>query len=58
MFKVLYGEQEYINSIFLTDLNSTDNTKDILLRLTNDYENINYIDAHDLIKLLENKIGL
>ena len=55
MFKILYGKEEKFNKIILTDLNWSDNTRQILLRLAKDYESVDYIEADDLINLLIDK---
>lgn len=44
MFKVLYGKNEFIKGIVVTDLNSQDNTKEILKKLSEDYQEIKYED--------------
>ena len=40
LFRVLYGKEENIKNIIAVDLNSTDETKQILEKLSNEYENI------------------
>ena len=40
MFKVLYGKNEYIKRIIVTDLNSQDSTKEIIKKLSEDYQEI------------------
>ena len=54
MFKILYGKEDTIDSIILTDLNSTDKTKEILLKLTQDYENVKFMEKEDLVDFLVN----
>ena len=40
LFRIIYGKEEYIRNLILTDLNSTDSTFDIEQKLSNDYEQI------------------
>lgn len=44
IFKVLYGKNEFIRRIVVTDLSSQDNTKEILKKLSEDYQEIKYED--------------
>ena len=54
IFRILYGKEEYLKKIIVTDLNSIDNTKDILEKFSNDYEEIKIIDWEDCKKQLDN----
>ena len=38
LFKILYGKEEFIKDIIVTDLHSTDNTKEIVKKMSTDYE--------------------
>ena len=38
LFKILYGKEDCLKNIIVTDLKSTDNTKEILKKLSSDYE--------------------
>lgn len=40
LFRIIYGKEENIKDVILVDLNSTDETKQILEKLNNEYENI------------------
>ena len=40
LFRMIYGKEENIKNIIAVDLNSTDETKQILEKLSNEYENI------------------
>lgn len=40
LFKIMYGKEEYVKDIIVTDLNSTDETMKILNKLSKDYDNI------------------
>lgn len=58
LFRILYGKEENVNKIIVTDLGSTDKTKEILEKLQQDYEFINLIDwktCKDLIDNVEQK---
>ena len=37
-FRLVYGKEEYIKNVLVTDLNSSDQTVDILKRLQEDYK--------------------
>ena len=54
IFRILYGKEEYLKNIIVTDLNSIDNTKEILEKFSNDYEEIKIIDWEDCKKQLDN----
>lgn len=51
MFKILYGKEEILSKVILTDLNSNDRTKEILLKLAQDYENVDFVEIEDLINV-------
>ena len=38
LFKLLYGKEDYVKNIMVTDLESMDKTKDILKKLSQDYD--------------------
>ena len=38
LFRYLSGKKDYINKIIVTDLNSSDNTKEIVKKLEEDYQ--------------------
>lgn len=54
IFRILYGKDEYLKNIIVTDLDSVDSTKEILEKLSNDYEEIQVIDWEDCKKKLDN----
>ncbi len=52
LFKILYGKEEEVKDIIVTDLNSTDRTKEILNKLSTDYEyvkNTNWKECKEII---------
>ena len=38
LFKILYGREEYLKNIIVADLESTDNSKEIAKKLSEEYE--------------------
>ena len=40
LFRIMYGKEDCVKDIIVTDLNSTDDTMKILNKLSKDYENI------------------
>ena len=51
-FEILYGKEECIKDIIVTDLNSTDNTKEIVKKMSTDYECVkitNWKECKDII---------
>ena len=52
LFKIFYGKEEEVKAIIVTDLNSTDRTKEILNKLSTDYEyvkNTNWKECKEII---------
>ena len=54
IFKILYGKEDYIKNIIVTDLNSEDNTKEIIKRLSKDYKCINTTTWKDCKEIIDN----
>ena len=54
LFRFLYGNENYISKIIITDLNSTDNTKKILNLLQNDYEFIRIANWKECKHIIDN----
>lgn len=54
IFRILYGKEEYLENIFVTDLNSIDNTQQILKNLSKDYSEIKFVSWNDCKKILDN----
>lgn len=56
LFRFLYGKDDYIKDIIVTDLDSSDSTTDILYRLQDDYECIkvvNWRECKDIIDSID-----
>ena len=57
LFRILYGKEECIKNVIITDLGSTDRTKEIAKKLEQDYKFINVLDwkrCKDLIDNIDN----
>lgn len=56
-FKYIYHNDEYIKNIVITDLDSTDQTKEIIYKMQNDYEYIkvnNWKECRELLDSIDN----
>lgn len=57
LFRVIYGKEEYIKNIIVTDLDSKDETINILNKLQKDYECIkvtNWKECKEVIESIKN----
>lgn len=54
LFRCLYGKDDIIKNIIVSDLGSTDNTKKILLNLEKDYDFIKVTDWKECKELMDN----
>ena len=54
LFKILYGKEENIKDIIVTDLNSTDKTKEIINKMSTDYECVKITNWKECKQLIEN----
>ena len=54
IFRILYGKEEYLKNIIVTDLNSVDNTKEILEKFSDDYDELKLVNWEDCKKRLDN----
>ena len=54
IFRILYGKEEYLKNIIVTDLNSIDNTKEILEKFSEDYDEIKIVEWESLKQKLDN----
>ena len=53
LFRILYGKEEYIKNIIVTDLGSNDRTKEIIEKLADDYRFIRLVDWKTCRELIE-----
>ena len=53
LFRLLYGKEENVKDVIVVDLNSTDETKQILEKLGHDYENIKVSNWRDCKEILD-----
>ena len=53
LFRIIYGRED-INNIFVVDLNSKDNTKKIIEKLSKEYEQINLLTLKECKELMDN----
>lgn len=54
IFKVLYGKEEYIKDIIVADLDSNDNTKEIVKKLSQDYKCIDIVSWKECKDIIDN----
>ena len=54
LFKMIYGKEEYIKNVIVTDLGSSDNTKEIVKKLEEDYKCVSVVDWKTCKDLIEN----
>lgn len=57
LFKLLYGKEEYVKDIIVADLDSKDKTKEILNKMSLDYECVrvtNWRECKDIIDNINN----
>jgi len=53
LFRILYGKEDYIKEIILTDLGSEDKTKIIMEKLTQEYDTLKTCDWKDCKELID-----
>ena len=54
LFKILYGKEEYLKNIMVVDLKSEDKTKEIVKKLSKEYENLKILNWNECKELMEN----
>lgn len=54
IFRILYGKEELSPKVLVTDLDSVDNTKAIMQKMSEDYNEINVIEWEDCKRMLDN----
>ncbi len=53
LFRLIYGKEEYVKNIIVTDLDSVDDTMKILNRLSTEYECVKPIQWKDCKELMD-----
>ncbi len=53
-FRLVYGKEEYIKDVLVADLNSSDETADILKRLQEDYKYMKIINWKKCKEIIDN----
>ncbi len=54
LFKILYGKEEYFKNIILADLKSTDETKEIAKKLSEEYECLKVVSWKECKDIIDN----
>ena len=54
IFKILYGKEEYINDIIITDLDSTDNTQEIINKMSVECDYVKNLTWKECKELMDN----
>ena len=54
LFKLLYGREEILKDIIVADLNSSDKTKEIVKKLSNDYECVKLTTWKECKEIIDN----
>ena len=54
LFRIIYGKEENVKDIIIADLDSTDNTYNILNKLEKDYEGIKVTNWKECKEVIEN----
>lgn len=54
LFRILYGNEDYLSNIIVTDLESTDNTRLILNHLEKDYDCIKAVNWKECKNIFDN----
>ena len=54
LFRYIYGKDDMLQNIIITDLNSQDNTKEVLKKLKTDYEQIEVCDWEECKEIIDN----
>ena len=54
LFKILYGKEDYLKNVIVTDLNSSDDTMKILEKLSKDYDGIKVVNWKECKEVIDN----
>ena len=53
LFRIMYGKEEYVKDVIVTDLGSTDDTMKILNKLGKDYDEIKVVNWKECKEVIE-----
>lgn len=53
LFRYIYGKDDILENIIIADLNSSDNTKEVLKKLKTDYEQIEVCDWEECKEIID-----
>jgi len=53
LFRYIYGKDDILENIIITDLDSSDNTKEVLKKLKTDYEQIEICDWEECKEIID-----
>ena len=53
LFRIMYGKEECVKDVIVTDLNSTDDTMKILNKLSKDYEEIKVVNWKECKEVID-----
>lgn len=54
LFRIIYGKEELVKNIIIADLNSQDETKNILDKLSEEYEFIKVVNWNECKEIIDN----
>lgn len=54
LFKILYGREDYFKNVIVADLQSTDNTKEIAKKMSEEYECLKVISWKECKDIIDN----
>ena len=53
LFRIMYGKEEYVKDVIVTDLDSTDDTMKILSKLSKDYDAIKVVNWKECKEVID-----
>ena len=54
LFRIMYGKEECVKDVIVTDLNSSDDTMKILEKLSKDYDGIKVVNWKECKEVIDN----
>mgnify|MGYP005787696645 FL=1 len=54
LFRIMYGKEECVKNVIVTDLNSSDDTMKILEKLSKDYDGIKVVNWKECKEVIDN----